>query len=634
MTDHKARDPRRLFTPAQRETIAIDQQWRCAVCNNHLPESFDVHHVIEWANGGRTTTDNGMAVCRECHRTAPTAMPPEFTPRQWQGEALTEILPELVDGKFATLNAAPGAGKTLFTGMVFNELRSRGIVDRLAVFVPNNHLRGQWASELGRVFGVNVQEGTYERPGLDGAVSTYHMLANKDRLGELIAAAESARTLFVFDEVHHLGMKQAARGSNEAMAWASGMTQLVGSPTQPKAPALNLSGTLFRSGSGERISTVTYRTVGDRIESVANYSVRSAKLVTDKQLRPISLYTFDSDFTVHGVDIVKESGGDVTSAIDLGEVNRSVRRDVLKGLFSNERYVSGMVAETMRRISASADALGGHPLKGLIIAHDQETARYVHGIAADMIGARAVRLAVSADGAQADREIAAFRALKAQGILVAVQKVTEGFDVPDIAVLTYMKTWTAPLFVNQMVARAMRVTARERQLETIIPATVLLPADQQIKQSFASVLTGSMDLGSLPKEPCERCGELLCVCMPVPLGDKECRTCQMPFKVCTCVCTRCGKSRYRGCTCPRGNFEDRGSGVAGVDVHTDLELTGINHNGNDVSLGLYQYVGPQMDEAGVPAIYGAAVASGLQQAIEKNPVAFSSEMRSILNGGE
>jgi superfamily II DNA or RNA helicase len=64
----------------------------------------------------------------------------------------------------------------------------------------------------------------------------------------------------------------------------------------------------------------------------------------------------------------------------------------------------------------------------------------------------------------AEAEIQRFRMSTEQAIMVAVQKITKGFDVPDICVLTYLRSWRAPLFINQMVGRAMRVTQRERDL--------------------------------------------------------------------------------------------------------------------------------------------------------------------------
>src|SRR3712207_8686918 len=53
-------------------------------------------------------------------------------------------------------------------------------------------------------------------------------------------------------------------------------------------------------------------------------------------------------------------------------------------------------------------------------------------------------------------------------------------DVPDICVLTYLRTWRAPLFINQMVGRAMRITALERQLDLHLPGTVIVPNEPEV----------------------------------------------------------------------------------------------------------------------------------------------------------
>jgi hypothetical protein len=62
------RDRRRRFTTAQARYIAGRQGGRCWRCRAPLGAGFHAHHLIPWAAGGLTETDNGIALCVECHR--------------------------------------------------------------------------------------------------------------------------------------------------------------------------------------------------------------------------------------------------------------------------------------------------------------------------------------------------------------------------------------------------------------------------------------------------------------------------------------------------------------------------------------------------------------------------------------
>jgi HNH endonuclease len=149
------RDPRRLFTPAERSAVAARQHHICGVCERDLPDVFHVHHVIPWIVGGPTHIDNGMAVCPDCHHNAPILPLPHFVPREWQDEGTPCILPILRHRGFATLAAAPGAGKTLFAGSAFLQLVNTSDVGRVVWFVPNRNLRRQVKQEL-RAIGVHL----------------------------------------------------------------------------------------------------------------------------------------------------------------------------------------------------------------------------------------------------------------------------------------------------------------------------------------------------------------------------------------------------------------------------------------------------------------------------------------------
>ena len=85
------------------------------------------------ANGGVEDVSNLEAWCARCNLTQgkADAGDPRFPPREWQLDALETVIPALVRTRAATVSAAPGAGKTVFAGLVFEAMRDLGLVDRV-----------------------------------------------------------------------------------------------------------------------------------------------------------------------------------------------------------------------------------------------------------------------------------------------------------------------------------------------------------------------------------------------------------------------------------------------------------------------------------------------------------------------
>lgn len=633
MSDAPRRDPRRLFSPVERALIAARQHHACAVCNRDLPEVFHVHHVVPWAKGGQTHPDNGIAVCPDCHADAEIKAPDGFDPRLWQQEALPNLLPLLRAGEFATLSAAPGAGKTEMTAWLFSNLRDAGDCARLVIFVPNSHLRTQW-KDVCATRGIYLRaDSVSEGRGQDGVVITYAALLDPERLQQLIDDAADTPTLFVPDEVHHL----AKTLGGDAGSWAVSIGRVVGTVDRPLHPVLNLSGTLFRSKPGERISTIRYRDLDGQIETVADYSVTAGRLIKERQLRHIKVLGYDAMMDVTAVDLRGNAheGAETIRAVDL-DGDGKLRSQILPGMVRDPQFIKGIVEETIDRLGHASIALEGAPVKGLIIADDIAHADDIHGEVARQIG---VHRAFVAHGQinSADKEIERFRGSKEQAVMVAVQKVTEGFDVPDICVLTYLRTWRAPLFINQMVGRAMRITKREHKLKTYLPATVIVPNETEIKAAFADVLVGSMNILEAPPEPCPRCGREICACPPRP-RRKICPVCQMPWMICTCTCIDCGLTKQTGCTCWRkpspicnrcGKPERWCAcpGVPHLNVTGQLELEFVNVDGNDVELHILESLKEPMAAIGLPLVHIEQVAAAVQKQMREDPMTFLSHLR-------
>ena len=623
------RDPRRLFTPTQKHRAAQRQGWLCSECGQRLPDNAEGHHYTMHSHGGLTDDENLRVVCPPCHRTAETRPAPEFTPREWQSKALRTIGDSLADsGGFATCTAAAGAGKTIFAAMLFRRLQDAGIVDRLAVFVPSDELRVQWSTDkaIQSLLGVYLQPSTSieDESRYSGVVNTYHALTQPKEITAMRDRALESRTLYVFDEVHHLALKQGKRGGTEASSWAMGVDTLVGTPSDPLAPVLNLTGTLFRSRPDERISTVDYDALPNgQIEARSNYSITSEELIGQGVLRPISLIRYDVDMTVTAVNIAEYATGSTMRSVDL-DATPDIRREVLAKMYADETYVRGMLQQTIGWLASQSETLGGYGVKALVVTERVEHAKFVYRLLVEQIGPAAAFIAYHGS---TDRGIEEFRNYKGQGVLVVVQKGTEGFDVPDVCVLTYLKSWTAPVFINQLTARAMRVTKVEKDLESTLTAIVILPAEPRIADAFGRVLAGPMNLAAMD-HVCDQCGETVCVCRPVPLGEKECRVCGMPYKICACTCTACGETRYRGCRCPRTTFSvvPQTNLIDELTIDGALEIQGVNYNGDEVDTGLLELLRRAAPSAGITSSETLKVAGLIAIAQKDDPFGFAAAM--------
>jgi len=57
----------RSVSGAKKKRVAAKQQWKCAICNNILDETYEVDHILALSNGGTNEDDNLRALCRPCH---------------------------------------------------------------------------------------------------------------------------------------------------------------------------------------------------------------------------------------------------------------------------------------------------------------------------------------------------------------------------------------------------------------------------------------------------------------------------------------------------------------------------------------------------------------------------------------
>ncbi len=165
--------------------------------------------------------------------------------RAWQQEALDLYLGKAPRDFLAV--ATPGAGKTTYALRVATELLTAGIVQRVTVVAPTEHLKTQWGRRRrpGRHQSrpeVQQQRRSAQRrlPRRRGHVCPGGVASR--RCNRELTTSRS--TLVILDEVHHGG---------DAKSWGDGIREAF----EPATRRLSLTGTPFRSDTSP-IPFVTY----------------------------------------------------------------------------------------------------------------------------------------------------------------------------------------------------------------------------------------------------------------------------------------------------------------------------------------------------------------------------------------
>jgi superfamily II DNA or RNA helicase len=454
-------------------------------------ETLHVAHLYARAHGGPLIEENVAAWCAPCNlRNGPRDVADHrVLAREWQLEALDVIIDKLLNGA-ATLSAAPGAGKTLFAGLVFERLYELDAVDRMVVLVPRRTLVKQWAASLAKDRYLELRpDAAYERPHSHqiGVVATYQSLLNREQRQNHREQIAQTRTLLVLDEVHHVG--EPAGPGQQIPAWAQYVKDLAGTVEPPDlhvTAVLNLSGTLWRSAEGERISTVRYTKEPDgRLFSCVDFDVPVELLIDRKELRPVDLFRLGARVEMNDYANLK--------VIDshIADLDAKPARAAIAHLGNDPAWREAFVGAVLDRLKAAHQSLNGYPVKALIVATTQQQARWMRDTADALMLARGLRpmakLAIS-DEVEASDVLEDFRKARTPGVLCTVDMAGEGYDCPDIAVIGFASNKLTPLYIRQVVARAQRVTAREREQQHPIPATVVIPDTVELVELMVSIL--------------------------------------------------------------------------------------------------------------------------------------------------
>ena len=349
--------------------------------------------------------------------------------------------------------ATPGAGKTTFALRIAVELMGQGIVDKITVVCPTEHLKGQWADAAARV-GIHIDPSFTNAQGragshFDGVAVTYAQVGANPAVHEM--RTRDYRTLVILDEIHHAG---------DSLSWGDGVRQAFGDATR----RLALTGTPFRSDTSP-IPFVRYVEDVDGIRrSQADYSYGYGNALRDMVVRPVLFMSYSGQMSW------RTSTGDEMSA-RLGE---PLTKDMMKQAWRTALDPKGeWIPAVLRAADLRLEEVRRQipDAGGLVIASNQTQARAYARHLCEITGKKAT--IVLSDDADASDRIDAFRESDDRW-MVAVRMVSEGVDVPRLSVGVYATNTSTPLFFSQAVGRFVRARKRGETATVFVPSVAPL----------------------------------------------------------------------------------------------------------------------------------------------------------------
>jgi superfamily II DNA or RNA helicase len=371
--------------------------------------------------------------------------------RAWQRRALEQYLAEQ-PRDFLTA-ATPGAGKTTFALKVASELLRQRVITAVTVVTPTEHLKGQWADAAAKV-GISLDPAFVNAHGalaadFLGAVVTYAQVAAHPVLHR--SRTERNRTLVILDEVHHAG---------DALSWGDAVREAFG----PATRRLALTGTPFRSDINP-IPFVTYAPGSDGVpRSVADFGYGYGEALRDGVVRPVMFLAYSGQmrWRTRAGDELTATLGEPLTAEQTGQAWRTA-------LDPTGNWIPQVLTAADRRLT---EVRRGMPdAGGLVVATDHADARAYARLLRGITGRGPV--VVLSDDRGASGRIAEFAGSEDRW-MVAVRMVSEGVDVPRLAVGVYATSTATPLYFAQAVGRFLRARRRGETASVFLPTVPVL----------------------------------------------------------------------------------------------------------------------------------------------------------------
>ena len=347
------------------------------------------------------------------------------------------------------LVATPGAGKTTFALTLAAELLTRREVAAVTVVTPTEHLKHQWARAAHRM-GIAIDPAFSNAQGkaaadFNGVAVTYAQVAAHPALHMQRTLAR--RTLVIFDEIHHTG---------DALSWG----EAARTAFDPARRRLGLTGTPFRSDTNP-IPFVTYaRDADGSLRSMADYTYGYGPALADGVVRPVIFLAYSGEMRWRN-RAGDELGGTLGAPMTPDQLSYAWRTALDPG----GAWIARVLEAADRRLT---EVRRGMPdAAGLVIASDHADAREYARLLQQISGARPA--VVLSDDPAASNKIARFAA-SGDRWMVAVRMVSEGVDIPRLAVGVYATSVGTALFFAQAIGRFVRARQRGETASVFLPS--------------------------------------------------------------------------------------------------------------------------------------------------------------------
>ena len=347
------------------------------------------------------------------------------------------------------LVATPGAGKTTFALTVAAELLARREVSAICVVTPTEHLKHQWSQAAHRL-GISLDpefsnSAGQVSPDFTGAAVTYAQVAAHPAVHR--RRTLNSRTLVIFDELHHAG---------DALSWG----EAVRVAFEPARRRLALTGTPFRSDTNP-IPFVTYLRDADGImRSASDYVYGYGPALADGVVRPVIFLAYSGEMRWR-----TRAGDELGGTLGAPMTSQQLAYAWRTALDPDGAWIMRVLEAADRRLT---EVRRGMPdAAGLVIASDHADARAYATLLRSISGTRPV--VVLSDDPAASKKIARF-ATSADRWMVAVRMVSEGVDIPRLAVGVYATSVGTALFFAQAVGRFVRARRRGETASVFLPS--------------------------------------------------------------------------------------------------------------------------------------------------------------------
>lgn len=370
--------------------------------------------------------------------------------RAWQQAALHKFLATKPQDFMAV--ATPGAGKTTFALRVATELKEDRSVERIIVVVPTEHLKIQWsqaAARVGLALDPKFSNSSAVNPAYDGIVVTYAQVGMHPFKHRAIASAR--RTLVILDEIHHAG---------DAKSWGDGVREAYDDVEH----RLSLTGTPFRSDDSQ-IPFVRYEQDGEgHLVSRSDHTYGYGDALADGVVRPVVFLSYSGEARW------RDSAGEEFSA-RLGDIlnPEQTARAWKTALDPKGEWIPSVLQAAHTRLMQMRRNMPD--AGGLVLATDTQTARAYARILKQLSNTP-VSIILSDDPGSSDR-IAEFSESTDEW-MVAVRMVSEGVDVPRLAVGVYATSASTPLFFAQAIGRFVRSRMPGETASVFLPSVPVL----------------------------------------------------------------------------------------------------------------------------------------------------------------